>query len=78
MWDLEPAPNPAFFMNALTAYKCTSTHACVVQAVQEAFKWDGDTNFRWLNTHQPQQAQETLKAKLIQTAIDARLCMLHV
>jgi len=78
LWDLDRASNPAFFMTALTVYKCTCTHAHVVQAVQEAFKRDGGASFTWWNTQERQQAQETLKNTLIQIAKNACLHMLHV
>jgi len=61
-------------MTALAVYKDATTHACVVQAVQEALKMDGGASFGRLNTRARQQARENLTDKLIQIAMDNRLC----
>ena len=77
LWDQAPSDNDAFLISAIEIYGSSTKHKIVVDAVNKVFKEDEGHLFDEAKySRYPQKS--TFVERLVQIALDNRLCMSNV
>ena len=77
MWDQAPSNNDAFLISAIKIYESSTTHKIVMDAVDKVFKEDEGHLFDEAK-HSQYPQKSTFVERLVQIALDNRLCMSNV